>query len=601
MQGGLDEKTTKIYAPDTNVLVNNPYAVFLLSGNKIPEELLKEDYGAAWNLLSGKESPRDDPNHIFISDIVEKELNNIKDNDTKPPIIQFSSRRALRILEFIRSYGNILEGIKLPNSAIVWKDIHDEQAFSREKIFASTNDDRIIYGIHRVAELNKNSNAKIIFVSMDSNARSRAADKKISTEEFKYEQISDEELYTGYIEIKGVSQRDLERIQKYDVLQPGTFSKYFSKEKSFGLKSNQVVVFSASSTMNAYYISDGPGKPLRSLRRHDSFFNSILKSKSSAESLSEEEMVSFLGIRTIYESVRDNIAKKKRPRLESRIENLAKAPDKQCYFKDAEFILKALNQSRLIPELEKYCANDNFEMNNANGLARFNIPFNKTVIPKNLQSAYVELLLNKEIGVLSVIGTQGTGKTYFAMECGLELIKRGVYERIKYITPLVSIGGELGFLPGGIPEKTAPWMEAFNDNLEEIFDVDNIALSPGQRKSIKSQICRLEDDVYSFDVATYIKGRTIKNRFVIIDEAHFFTRDQIKVLLGRIGRNSKVVFMGDPKQINAGNVRHYLTEKTSGLVHIVSKLPGASRLYAHITLPDSCSERSQVAKLANIL
>jgi len=598
MGEGLEETIKrKLYVPDTNVLVNNPYAIFLLSENDIPEDLLKDDYASFWNLVSKNGSRKRTPNNIFISDVVEKELNNIKDNEKKPLITRVSSRRALKVLEYIRAYGknngqSLISGIELSNGAMVWKDVYDEKKFEQEKIYNPTDDDRIIFSITNIIKNNKHLAKKTIFVSMDAHARSKAIDKNISTEEFRYEQIDEDDLYKGYFE-KKVSLEQLSKINKIDQLKCGSFG------TPEDLKPNQIIVFKASSTEKAFYVSDGPGKPARALNNYNKFIEDLIRSSDQSTMNPLEKKFSKENLAQMIETAELHHSKKQK--LRDKLNKYSKSLWSEQYATLVKEILEKSDKRNFIPEFENYLSHKKNEKNIAKKEKRFDLAFNRSIIPKDLQKPYVELLLNPQIGVVSARGSQGTGKTYFAMECGLYLVNQGIYDRVTYITPLVSIGGELGFLPGKLDEKIAPWMQAFDDNIAEIFGADNPGIEAGQRKKLKSTIANYKDDIYSFDVATYIKGRTIKNQFVIFDEAHFFTRDQIKVLLGRMGDGSKAVFLGDPEQTRAGDVKPYLTEKTSGFVHLASKLPGKEPYYAHITLPDTCSQRSEVAKLANLL
>ena len=170
----------------------------------------------------------------------------------------------------------------------------------------------------------------------------------------------------------------------------------------------------------------------------------------------------------------------------------------------------------------------------------------KTVIPRSKkQKEYVKALKTNQI-VMS-LGPAGTGKTYLAVAVALTMLLEKKVERIILSRPAVEAGERLGFLPGDMKEKIDPYLRPLYDSLNDLFDYDKI-----QKK--------IESGEIEIAPLAFMRGRTLKNSFAILDEAQNATKTQIKMFLTRIGENSKLVVNGDPSQIDLPNKSH------SGLV-----------------------------------
>ena len=170
----------------------------------------------------------------------------------------------------------------------------------------------------------------------------------------------------------------------------------------------------------------------------------------------------------------------------------------------------------------------------------------RSVIPRSeKQKNYVRALKEKEI-VIST-GPAGTGKTFLAVAVGLTMLLEKKIERIILSRPAVEAGERLGFLPGDMREKVDPYLRPLYDSLYDLLDYEKI------QKKI---------EVGDIEIAplAFMRGRTLKNSFAILDEAQNATDTQIKMFLTRIGENSKIVVNGDPTQIDLPN------KNTSGLV-----------------------------------
>lgn len=156
-----------------------------------------------------------------------------------------------------------------------------------------------------------------------------------------------------------------------------------------------------------------------------------------------------------------------------------------------------------------------------------------SIIPRNLsQENYLELLKNPKKYIIFAIGPAGTGKTMLAVQMAIKLFKEGVITKIVVTRPAVSVDEEHGFLPGTLNQKMEPWTRPIFDVFEEYYHPREIA-------------DMLEDGVIEISPLAYMRGRTFKNAFVIADEMQNATRSQMKMLLTRIGENSRMVVTGD--------------------------------------------------------
>jgi len=182
----------------------------------------------------------------------------------------------------------------------------------------------------------------------------------------------------------------------------------------------------------------------------------------------------------------------------------------------------------------------------------------RSVIPRSKkQKEYVKALKNNQI--IMSLGPAGTGKTYLAVAVALYMLLEKKVERIILSRPAVEAGERLGFLPGDMKEKIDPYLRPLYDSLHDMFDYDKI-----QRK--------METGEIEIAPLAFMRGRTLKNCFAILDEAQNATETQIKMFLTRIGENSKLVVNGDPSQIDLPN------KNQSGLVQSKNILKGINEI-----------------------
>jgi PhoH-like ATPase len=210
--------------------------------------------------------------------------------------------------------------------------------------------------------------------------------------------------------------------------------------------------------------------------------------------------------------------------------------------------------------------------------------------PRNREQHFAfDALLDDRVKLVTLMGKAGTGKTLLAMAAGL---KRTVldreFRRLVVARPTISMGKELGFLPGSLDEKLAPWMQPIHDALEMLSD-----LNMGHEHRRSGDLMRSGSIVV--EALSYIRGRSIANQFMIIDEAQNLTPLEVKTIITRVGSGTKIIFTGDPYQID----NPYVDSSSNGFNFIVSKFKGEA-LAAHIELQKG--ERSELAELAaNIL
>lgn len=198
-----------------------------------------------------------------------------------------------------------------------------------------------------------------------------------------------------------------------------------------------------------------------------------------------------------------------------------------------------------------------------------------------------DLLLNDDIQLVSLVGKAGTGKTLLAIAAGLlKTADESVYSRLLVSRPVFPMGRDLGFLPGDVEEKLAPWMQPIFDNVELLLSsVDE----GGKRKRGYRELIDL--GLMEIEPLTYIRGRSIPRQYLIVDEAQNLTPHEIKTIITRAGEGTKIILTGDPYQID----NPYIDSSSNGLTYSVERLKGQD-IAGHVTL--SKGERSSLAELA---
>lgn len=222
--------------------------------------------------------------------------------------------------------------------------------------------------------------------------------------------------------------------------------------------------------------------------------------------------------------------------------------------------------------------------------------FNKmqvmSIKPRNKEQVMaVELLLNNDINLVTLVGQAGTGKTLLAIASGLQkVVKDHSYVGLLISRPVMPLGRDIGYLPGTKEEKLENWMGPIFDNLEYIFNAEK--KEKENKSKAKVQLEKyIDEEVIELEAMTFMRGRSIPNRFIIIDEAQNMTPHEVKTVISRAGNHTKMVLTGDPYQID----NPYLDSSSNGLTYCVEKMKG-QKMFGHVTLTKS--ERSSLSSLA---
>ena len=208
---------------------------------------------------------------------------------------------------------------------------------------------------------------------------------------------------------------------------------------------------------------------------------------------------------------------------------------------------------------------------------------------RNKEQAFaLDLLLDPSISLVSLVGKAGSGKTLMAIAAGISQVLKDpfakgtlpAYKKLVVSRPVQPMGKDIGFLPGPMEEKMRPWLMPIQDNLQYIMGSDKITLEE-----------YMDQGIIELEALTYIRGRSISNAFIVIDEAQNLTMHEIKTIITRAGEGTKIVLTGDVEQID--NV--YIDETSNGLTHAVEKFKSYD-ISGHVTLVKG--ERSKIATIA---
>ena len=204
------------------------------------------------------------------------------------------------------------------------------------------------------------------------------------------------------------------------------------------------------------------------------------------------------------------------------------------------------------------------------------------------QEMAINLLLDDSISLVTLVGKAGTGKTLLALAAGLnKALTEDRFSRVLLARPIIPMGKDIGYLPGDKIDKLSNWMQPVYDNLEYILSVDRKLRDLTVDQLINRRLIEIE-------ALTYIRGRSLPNQFIIIDEAQNLSPHEVKTIVSRAGTGTKVVLTGDPYQIDTP----YLDSNSNGLTFLVEAFKG-QKPFGHITLEKS--ERSPLAELATEL
>ncbi|MGF1632460.1 MAG: PhoH family protein [Phycisphaerae bacterium] len=220
------------------------------------------------------------------------------------------------------------------------------------------------------------------------------------------------------------------------------------------------------------------------------------------------------------------------------------------------------------------------------------------VMPRNLQQTMaLDLLMDRDIQLVTLLGSAGTGKTLLALAAGMsQMLNDNIYQKLLAARPIMPLGRDIGYLPGDKDEKLQAWMQPIFDNLgyllgSRLHDDGRDAARHASLESVEKRMQQLLDNgQVVMEPLTYIRGRSIPNQFMIVDEAQNLTPHEVKTIVTRVGEGTKLVLTGDATQID----NPYLDSSSNGLSYLVERLKN-KRIVAHITLAKS--ERSELARL----
>lgn len=233
--------------------------------------------------------------------------------------------------------------------------------------------------------------------------------------------------------------------------------------------------------------------------------------------------------------------------------------------------------------------------------AALRIPDGNSLKPLNLgQKCLIDALLNPELSLVTCYGQAGTGKTLVAIAAGLNEVLGRRYNGLTVSRPVVSMGDQLGYLPGTLDEKMRPWLQPIYDALELLTTPPASSKAPRRKQvrketgeikhpGVKPYEAFLEQGIIEVEALCYIRGRSIPNRYFVLDEAQQLTPQEAKTVVTRMSQGSKLVMLGDPAQID----HPYVDSRSNGLVYSRNRLKGQA-FAGHVTL--SKGERSALAE-----
>jgi len=223
------------------------------------------------------------------------------------------------------------------------------------------------------------------------------------------------------------------------------------------------------------------------------------------------------------------------------------------------------------------------------------------IVPKNIeQECAIDALLSTNVNVVALTGRAGTGKTLLAVAAGLHFCTKKVtadqlktYEQVMVARPIVPLGNDIGFLPGDIKEKMHPWMQPIYDNLDVIVGTSD-ELMEEKTTTYRSSDYLVESGIVHIEPLTYIRGRSLPRRYLIIDEAQNLRPLDVKTIITRCGEGTKVIFTGDLEQIDSP----YLDAASNGLAFLIKRFIDEEN-FCYLNL--KFSARSALAEQAALL
>ena len=216
------------------------------------------------------------------------------------------------------------------------------------------------------------------------------------------------------------------------------------------------------------------------------------------------------------------------------------------------------------------------------------------VYPLNKEQSFAfELLKDNKVPCVTLAGRAGTGKSMVALSYGIDHFDKGL-EKIMVLKPIAPVGRDVGFLPGSLEEKLGPWMESFRDSLDVIFKCEEALHKKNKNTTFHHRTYEylIDNGMLEFKPLTFMRGRSIQNTLIILDEAQNTSVHEMKTLLTRVGEGSKLIALGDVEQIDVP----WLDQQNNGLTYLIER-GKTSELLGHITFIKS--HRSKIADWAS--
>lgn len=649
MADAKNEQSRKNFFLDTSALMLNSLTVFSLASCPVPDELKKDEKTRFYNLVEefGKDIKLGAPNNIYISSMVEWELNNIKDDERKDPLARLSARDAISVLTEIKEYGatkhqSMKKGIELPNGSMIYSVEHDEENFldNNKRLYQPNRDDRIIYDYvdhvakHIIHKENKPNKPKpqiplIEIVTEDHNFRGKVYDEFSDLQvkakcnpllSERTESPNPGNKYTGMHKERAVLDNATylnfltsdEIISNHELVKMVLNGSRIDWDVITHMHPNQFLIIepddkekirSSNENIPEYHFLKKTAAGFSTLRHYNKFMKEEYSDADDELPIVDINALTnkSLLLQIITES---NLSNKQKNKLKGRINTI-----------NPQDIINTVKGHIAEKRLEKLAARDKNALIKGSKSVIYHRALNPLVLPVEDQKAYVDLLVDDHIGLITFLGPQGVGKTYFSLAAGYSMVKQGKYQRIVYLKPLTTTGEGIGFLPGSEEKKTAPVMQSCYDSLEKLLSLkeDNAFYKAYPHLALPEDLNMIEEmkknKILETEIITYIAGRTIDNAFIIFDEAQLLNREQMRLMIGRVGQKSKLVLIGDFAQLAAANAEvrkkyDIITPRNAGLSHVIESMNNPKtncpykNIYGHLTSSRKASHRSEVASIS---
>jgi len=612
----VNENLPGLRVPDTNVLMSNSCAIYLLSGNidlvDGYEEAIKSSKFAS-SMLEHLEDFRKKPHDILIPHIVRDELDHIKGNHHMSEQQIASAHHAQSaISNLLVSYhssqltdefkiGELLGGlphIELDNGAKVYfEGITDREVSQLYKYSQKPrNDIKIIMTALQFAKLHGYKNVKLI--TDDKGAQADSIIQGLPTEPFLFEEVRNPlQLYTGLVK-RDVNYNNFKRLMRSTEINLNDEKGLRISPKN--LEHNQIVQFRNRNRKpgngkykSHFMVHDPNTNSLRNLKHYNKFIDfynnfKVIQTPKNPNRLDAKTAEAILKILQDKKLISNNQYEGYRQEFQTK----TKSSDvRKLHIRFRKRILNKHRQS--LPAKYHIYLNDP-KKDIASGILE--VPFSSEYIPRGQQLPFLDHILNPDIKVVSIDAGGGFGKTLWPIAAGLYMLHKGMYQKMVYAASQEVAETGVGFLPGNYEQKIMQKVRPAYDSIHKIFG-DNTLMD----SNIKNYIDRLKlKGRLEITVISDWKGRTFDNSIGIIDEAHFFSRDMLGLALGRFGKESKVIVMSDLYQKNQNRRNLKIDPSRTGIAHMTELLREFPD-YAHITADKEEIHRGRIPEMAGRL